>query len=399
MKYIISTISAVIAVFVVLCAGSILENVPADSIVAIQAPISGKITWYTEPGLVFQWFGKVTSFPKRFQYWFNDNTQDGDKKGEVDNSLKIRFNDGGHAWLSGCVSCEMPMDREKLTEILMKFGNFTNLQNDLIRPCYEKSIYMTGPLMSSKESYAEKRSLLLSYIEDQAARGVYATKQTDVREVDPLTGVEKTKTIVEIQENKTNGQKLRVEESPLQWFSLRTFNLSINSVNYDDAVDKQIQQQQDAIMQVQTAIANSKRAEQDALTVAKQGEATAAKAKWEQETIKAKFVTEAEQKRDVAKLDKEAAEYTKAKLILEGEGEAKKRQLIMEADGALSVKVEAYKYAIDKLSAAIEKHPLVPQFVMGGGVGSNSANTAADMVNLLTLKTARDLALDIAPKK
>ena len=34
---------------------------------------------------------------------------------------------------------------------------------------------MTGPLMSSKESYAEKRNELLRLMEDQVQRGVYRT--------------------------------------------------------------------------------------------------------------------------------------------------------------------------------------------------------------------------------
>lgn len=41
-----------------------------------------------------------------------------------------------------------------------------------------------------------------------------------------------------------------------------------------------ISQQQAATMQIQTALANAKKAEQDAITAQKQGEADAAKAKW-----------------------------------------------------------------------------------------------------------------------
>jgi len=53
-------------------------------------------------------------------------------------------------------------------------------------------------------------------------------------------------------------------------------------------------------MDVATAMANSRKAEQDALTVAKQGEAAAAKAKWAQEAVKAQAVTQAQQEKEVA---------------------------------------------------------------------------------------------------
>ena len=44
-----------------------------------------------------------------------------------------------------------------------------------------------------------------------------------------------------------------------------------------------------------------------------------AEAKWAQEVIKATKVTQAEQRRDVAELEKDAATFEKAKLILEGQ--------------------------------------------------------------------------------
>ena len=62
----------------------------------------------------------------------------------------------------------------------------------------DKAIYMSGPLMSSKESYAEKRNALITYVEDQITHGVYQTRQHDVKTTDPITGVEKTITAVEI---------------------------------------------------------------------------------------------------------------------------------------------------------------------------------------------------------
>jgi regulator of protease activity HflC (stomatin/prohibitin superfamily) len=396
-KYVISAIGVLVGIFVISMAGKIFENIPADQIVSIQAPISGEIKWYTEPGLVYQGFGKETYFPKRFNYWFSEAVDQGTKK---DESIKVRFNDGAHAWLSGGVSCEMPTDKATLDQILMKYGTFASLQHDLIRPVYEKSIYMTGPLMSSKESASEKRPMLISYIEDQAARGVYATKQSEVREKDALTGQEKTKTIVEIQKDEKTGLIGRVEESPLKQFGIKTFNLSINKVKYDDAVEKQIQQQQDAIMQVQTAIAKSKTAEQDALTVEKQGQAIAAKAKWEQEAIKSKEVTKAEMVKDVAKLEKEAAEFTKAKLILEGEGEARKRELVMAADNALDAKLATYERVMKGAFESLSKQKLVPDTLFVSGSGTGGANqmggsNAMTLIDILTAKTARDLSLDI----
>jgi len=149
-------------------------------------------------------------------------------------------------------------------------------------------------------------------------------------------------------------------------------------------------------MQVQTAIARAKEAEQKAITVAKEGEATAMKAKWEQETIKAKEVTLAQQKLAVAELAAKEAEQYKRAEILKGEGEGARKKLVMEADGALAIKVDAYKYSVEKFAEAMAKYQgnWVPQIVTGGS--GQTTNGATQMMEFLSLKAAKDLGLDMS---
>ena len=142
----------------------------------------------------------------------------------------------------------------------------------------------------------------------------------------------------------------------------------------------------------------------------KQGEADAAKAEWEQKTIMAKEVTRAEQEKKVAEtlaaqklavaeLDAKAAEQFKKAETLRGEGEAARRKLVMEADGALEKKLEAYTTVNKYFADAIAKHEgaWVPSIVMGGSNGQAGIG-AVDLISLLTAKAARDLQLDMAPK-
>lgn len=146
-------------------------------------------------------------------------------------------------------------------------------------------------------------------------------------------------------------------------------------------------------------IATAKQAEQRALTVEQEGKANAAKAKWDQEVIKATMVTEAEQKRDVAKLEKEAAEYYKAKLILEGEGEAAKKRLIMTADGALTQKLEAAVKMAGYWATAWQNNgaSIVP--IISNGGGSSNTNAVQDFANLQNMAIMKQLGLDFTIKK
>lgn len=384
--------------------GSLFENVDAGNIVCIQTPVSGELHWYTTPGVKYQGFGKVTIYKKRDQYWFSAKNDQG---AAIDQSLRVRFNDGGHATISGGFSWSLPLDEEHLTALHTKYGSQEAIEQQLIRTVIEKSVYMTGPHMSSTESYAGRRSELLHLIEDQAQNGIILTHVKQYSEKDPLTSMEKTITTVEV-ENDSAGKPIRVTTSPLQEFAITTSNLAINEIKYEETVEEQIKTQQQSTMAVQIAIADAKRAEQQVLTTKKEGEANAAKAEWEQKTIAAKAEqealmlknvaqTKAEQELAVAELATKAAEQKKLAEIALGEGESQRRKLVMEADGALEKKLEAIVQINAAYATAIGQHqgPLVPSIVMGGQAEQQQVGSTT-LIELLTAKAAKDLSLDLA---
>jgi len=385
-------VAIALMIFSVVAIFAMWENLPADEIMVIQSPIAGDLTWHITPGVKWQGFGKITHYKRSSQYWFSAFDDQGERK---DQSIQVRFNDGGHATISGSVRWDMPIDSEHLTDLHTRYGSHRAIEQALIRTVVEKAVYMTGPLMSSKESYAEKRNDLIYHIEDQIQNGVYKTTSREAKVKDAMTGSEKTAVVVEVVQE--GGKKSRQEESPVQRFNIKTYNLSINKIPYDDVIEKQITKQQEAIMEVQTAIANAKKSEQAAITAEKNGQADAAKAKWDQEVIKAKMVTEAQQKLEVAKLERQAAEQTKLKEILLGEGEAQRKKLVMTADGALEKKLATYTEVNKLYAEAIGKYTgqWVPSIVMGGS-SSGSIPVAQQLIELMTAKTARDLGLDMA---
>lgn len=368
----------VFALIALLSAGSLIENVNADEILVVQSPYSGTLTWHTTAGVKWQGFGRITSYPKRANYDFE---------------TQVRFNDGGHGTIHGSVQWEMPLAEANLNGLHTRFGSAEAIQKQLIEKVVNKSVYMTGPLMSSKESYAEKRNYLINYVEDQIANGVYRTIQHEIKVVDPLTNQEKTAIVVDIQ--MTNGQPQRQEASALAEFGVRTFNFAINALPYDDTVEKQIQQQQQITMQVQTAIAESRQAEQRAITVEQQGKANAAEAKWQQEVIKAKMVTEAESRLAVEKTNNEIAEQYRQATLKRADADATYRKRVMEADGALAQRLDAQIKIATVMADAIKNHPgaWVPNVVMGQSNGAGT-NGATQLIDLLTVQAARQAGLD-----
>lgn len=408
-RKVFSIIVAVVLLAVLLFSTTVIfENCDAGEVIVIQSPVSGELTWHTTPGVKWQGFGKVTDYQRRAQFWFSSKADQGKKE---DESLRIRFNDGGHAQISGGISWEMPLDAEHLTLLHQKFGSMKAIESQLVRTMVEKAVYMTGPLMSSTESYASRRNDLLRLIEDQIQHGIYATKTVTETQKDPLTGAEKKVAVVQLVTDK-DGKPQRVEVSPLEEFKVRVFNLTLNEIKYEGKVEEQIQQQQQAQMKVQIQILEAKAAEQQTLTTIKQGEADAAKAEWAQKTIAAKLEaeadmkkkvaeTEAKQKLEVARLDAEAAKQFKLAEIERGEGEAARRKLVMEADGALEKKLAAYVEVQKAYALAVGEHKgqWVPTVIMGSsGTAPGQVSSAQTLIDLFTIRAAKDLGLDLTPK-
>lgn len=354
---------------------SLVENVAADEIVVVQS-LGGGLRAVTSQGPIWQGYGKVTSYPKRAKYDF---------------TIPVRFNDGGEGELKGSIQWTMPLDQENLMELHTKYGSPDAIQANLIQTVVNKSVYMTGPLMSSKESYAEKRNYLISYVDDQVKNGVYKTIQKEVKVSDQLTGQEKTAVVVEIVQR--NGQPERQEAAVLSEFGISTFNFTIESLDYSEAVDKQIGMQQQISQDVQIAIANARKAEQDKLTTEQRGAAAAAEAKWAQEVVKAKEVTAAQQRLEVAKLEQQVAEQYKQKKFLEADADATYRRKVMEADGALQQRLDAFVKVNAEYAAAIRgaQSPLVPGVVMGGTSGQTPG--ISDLISLMIAQSAKEAGI------
>lgn len=396
--------AAAISLVVLISSGWMIEILDAGHTMVIQYP-NGRLKVCTAPGPYLQWFGSVTRYPKREQFWFSYSKDD-------DRTIGITFNDGGRARVSGGFAWEMPKDEANILALHIRYRSTAAIEHQLIRTVAEKTVTFTGPLMSSTESYAARKNDLLFFIEDQLSHGVYKTESQQIRAKDAMTGIERTVTEVRLVKDK-EGKVLRQDTSPFDEFGIRTFNLAINNIAYDPAVTEQIKQQQDAFAKVQTAVARAKEAEQDAITVEKRGQANAATAKWEQEVTKAREVTKAEQEKqvavtqaqkekEVAQLNMEAAALTKRKDILIGEGESEKRKMIFTADGALALKLETWLKGQQVWAEAFKdyKGQITPQVVMGASAaGPGQQNAVMSLMELIGVKFAKDLGLEMQAKR
>lgn len=225
----------------------------------------------------------------------------------------------------------------------------------------------------------KKKNDLIEYIMDQLANGVYKTTINKVETIDPVTGeVKVIKMAALIADVNAPGGYKRSESSPFKYYGIEIGQVSISKIAYSDKVNQQIAQQQEANMLIQTSKAKSAAAQQEAIRAEEEGKAVAAKARWEQEKIKAVEVTKAEQEKEVARLAAEKANYEKAKIIAEGQAEAEAARLKVAAGLSPSEKAEwEYKTKVGVAEALAKSNVSWVPTVMYSGSGSNGASMDA----------------------
>lgn len=379
---------------------SIFETVQKGTYQIKQAAVTGKMSAKMTPGLWWQLFGVIQEWPKAETFYFTADAEEGRKK---DQSIEVRFNDGSVCRLSGTMRVVFPTDPDKAIELVTKHGyeDYEDLELKLILPVMRNALRLTANLMTARESYSEKRADFIFWAWDQIQNGIYETAEEQRIVKDLITGEEVVRTFKIIKRNDDGTPHYM--KNPLEGLGVTLANFEIKSFMYATKVKEQIDKQNQALMEVATASAEAKKAEQRARTIEAEGKASVMQAKYEAEQTKVRAEVEARKEKEVAeigaekeleeaKLRKKAAEFEKERQILLGEGEAKRKRLVMQADGALEQKLKTYEKVMALFAKEFSKQKWVPDLMMGGASGGNEAMA---FINLLTAKAMRDLGLDL----
>lgn len=408
-----------LAAFVIACGAlsiNLYESVNAGTYHIAQSPFSGVVAAKMSPGPYFQAFNTVKEWPVGETYHFTADKEGG----PGDDSVLVTFNDGSTCRLSGTVRIELPKTEQEAVDLVVKHGfrSFEQLEDKLVQTALRNALSLTANMMTVRDSYSERRAEFIRLAQDQLENGVYNTKIVETKAKDPVSGQDVTLRVAQIITD-SEGRRSR-QSSVFGTMGIRVSQLEIKDWIYSEIVKKQIAAQQEATMAIQTAKANALKAEQDTLTAKSTGETLVAKVKYEQLAVSEKASQEAErdakvaaitankevavatlakqkalvvagQAKEVAQVELDAAKLQKQRTVELAEGEAKARELILAADGALDKKLDAFKDINEKWATAFANQK-VPGVVMGSGTDGRSANTFMD---ILGAKAARDLALDM----
>lgn len=376
-KHIIAIFVGAVSILSLCLLGKIGQDVKNEQIVVNQMPFSGEMCYWTTPGFKWQWFGKTHTYYKTQQFWFGGENEE---KTRLGNPIPVIFNDASEGMIYGSLRVKLPTDELHLSRIQTEFNSMERLMEELVRPTVGKVIYSSGPLMSAFESYAEKKNDLLFYITDQLNHGVYKTTVKKVETKDPVTGEVKIAKVADLipDEGAAGGFK-RSETSPFAYYGLEIGQVAVSMIDYSDKVKQQIAQQQEANMLIQTSKAKSAAAQQEAIRAEEEGKALAAKAKWEQEKVKAVAVTKAQQEYEVAKLEAMQANEIAKKVKAEGEAKAAANRALVNAGLTPLERATIEKETKIGVAQALANIKL-PTYVVAGG--SSNGSTAMDAMGL-----------------
>ena len=398
-------IIAICLLVALILAPQIVDTVDKGSYQVKQAALSGTMSAKMTPGIWFQNFGDIEEWPTAETFFFT-STQDTEDDSSSDNSMEVRFNDGSLCNISGTARISMPKSEDQAINLVtaMSFKTYSDCREKLIRPTIRNVLRHTANLMSATDSYSEKRPDYISWCKDQIQNGLYQTEVVKKDVIDLVSGET-------VQKNFTVRKKIKgipqYQANPLEGTGITVANFEVKFFGYEDKVKNQIGEQQKARMAVQTAKAKAQEAEQKKFQIEAEGKARVAKAEYQELEKKIVAVvqanrdkevaeTHAAQKLEVAKLEKLAAAEDKQKNILEGQGIAEKKRLVLKADGALKQKLATLEN-INKVWASAYAKRNVPNVYMEGKGGSSNGNPDQQVqtfMQMMNIKAMRDLAVD-----
>lgn len=408
-KLIVTGLCFIVAVVILLMAFGINN---AGQRTVVQYP-TGKLYVKFTPGIYPQWFGTAEIYNDVLTFDYDKSSSEGTSS--IDQSgISVRYQDGGTGTVYGKARFSLPGDELTMLSLHKAFRSNNGVAQKLIKTVSEEGMNLTAGLMSSEEAYAEKRSIYTQWASSQISKGKFQTQLEKITTVDESTGKTVVKNIPVISYGE-NGRPIHLD-SDLADYGITVNGFQITDWDFEPKTLQQIATKREATMAIITAIANAERAKQDAITSEEQGKANVMTAKYEKEVEKEKSIVDAERAKAVAviaaeqavevarqaKLEAEqkklaAAEY-KQEQVLRGEGDGEYKRLVMEADGALAQKLETYERVMSRFAVAIEKQKWVPEIQMGGEA-SSGGNNAMSLIEIMGVKAAKDLALDMDIKK
>ena len=358
------------------------------------------------PGIFYAgFFAKEKEWPNQISVTY----QEPKAKLEIEDNgievgqIMIRFSDATTADVRGITQFILPSDEKEMILIHNTHRTPQSLVVKRPAPYTKECLQSSAQLMSSEKHYGGGRAQMAQDFLDQLKEGVYLLVTEENLVFDSLEMEKKRVYQTEIQfDKKTNAPKRKL--SSIKEYGITVADAAITDVDYENKVDEKLVKIIDAVTKSSISKQELMTAQQQTLTAKAKGEQALVEIEYQQKQDQTKQVVEAQTKVKVAEQDKLQQKIAYEGSILEAkkikelaDANAYARQRIMQADGALEMKLKAQVEVQKVWADAFSKYTgaVVPQIQTGGGPTTNGA---LNFMDIMTAKTAKDFALDLKNK-
>jgi hypothetical protein len=359
------------------------------------------------PGIFYAgFFAKEKEWPNQISVTYQEAVADltvQDNGIEV-GQIMIRFSDATTANVKGITQFILPSDDKEMILIHNTHRTPQSLVVKRLAPYTKECLQSSAQLMSSEKHYGGGRAQMAQDFMDQLKEGVYLLKTEENIVYDSLEAEKKRIYQTEVQIDKKSGQPKR-KLSSIKEYGITVADAAITDVDYEDKVDQKLIKIIDAVTKSSISKQELMTAQQQTLTAKAKGEQALVEIEYQQKQEQTKQVVEAETRVKVAEQDKlqqkiayEAAILEAKKIKELADAQAYSRSRIMQADGALEMKLKAQIEVQKAWADAFSKYTgaVVPQFQTGGG--GVASNGALNFMEIMTAKTAKDFAIELKNK-
>jgi hypothetical protein len=360
------------------------------------------------PGIFYAgFFAKEKEWPNQISVTYQE---DAPNLGLEDNGIEvgdimIRFSDATTADVKGITQFILPSDEKEMILIHNTHRTPQSLVVKRLAPYTKECLQSSAQLMSSEKHYGGGRAQMAQDFMDQLKEGVYLLRTEENVVFDSLESEKKRVYQTEIQIDAKSALPKR-KLSSIKEYGITVADAAITDVDYEDKVDQKLIKIIDAVTKSSISKQELMTAQQQTLTAKAKGEQALVEIEYQQKQEQTKQVVEAETKVKVAEQDKLQQKIAYEGAILEAkkikelaDAQAYARSRIMQADGALEMKLNAQIEVQKAWAEAFSKYTgaIVPQFQTAGAGGANG-NGALNFMEIITAKTAKDFALELKNK-
>lgn len=318
--------------------------------------------------------------------------------------LTIRFSDGPTALTSGIAQFILPPNEKEMLNIHNAHKTPEALVTRRLAPYTQEALQNSAQLMSSEMHYSGGRAQMSQDYLDQLKNGTFLLKVQEINTYDSIENTNKKIYASEMTFDKDGDPRRKF--SSIKEYGITVADAQITDVDYASAVDALLEKKIAAATKASVSRQELMTAQQQMLTAEAEGKKKLVEIEYEQKQEQTKQVVAASTKVEVAKQDllqqdialqASRKEAEKIKTLADAESYAKAK--VMQADGALEKKLEAYVKVQGYWSDAFAKHagPLVPSFVSGGG-NAYTGNMGINFMELMSAKTMMDLNVNMKTK-